>query len=201
MGSSRSTRNTLRATAGSEIVGSSVGAFFPASAIPIKFTQALGAFGMFFLETNTSVRDRGLLLFQSVLATTQLVLASILYFEHTTCDSTSTNTMCVASFYLMLVYHGTLLTGWGLSEVLRQPVCSVNESNSGGISGDESVQSMVQIPHHSMMLHTSTLVGDTAHAPMRNSVPGAQHARIMSPTPMNDDTHEPSVHINGPMAG
>lgn len=196
MGSSRSTRNTLRATAGSEIAGSSVGAFFPASAIPIKFTQALGAFGMFFHESEASIRDRGLLLFQGVLATTQLVLASILYFDHTTCDSSSTRSMCVASFYLMLVYHGTLLTGWGLSEVLRQPTCAAIEGGSGGgMSGGESLHSMVQIPQQSTTHRIASFTEEMVHPSIsRNHAPSAQHVGILSPTPPNDESREPSAH-------
>ncbi len=191
MGSSRSTRNTLRATAGSEIAGTSVGTFFPASAIPIKFTQALGAFGMLFHESEGSLRDRGLLLFQGVLASTQLVLASILFFDHTTCDSKSTESMCVASFYLMLVYHGTLLTGWGLSEMLRQPPCCEIAGSGGGTLGDGSVHSIVHIPHPPTAARTnSLLIGRDLAFAQRNQLPSIHQDRNLSPTQADDDEPE-----------
>ena len=191
MGSSRSTRNTLRATAGSEIVGSSVGTFFPASVIPIKFTQALGAFGMFFHQSDGSNRDRALLLFQGVLATTQLMLASILFFERTTCDATTKESMCVASFYLMLVYHGTLLTGWGLSEMLRQSPSAPIEGSNAGISGEGSMRSVARIPSSSSSMHEQVSLMRT-FAP-QNQPPSAQLAGILSPTPIHEEAPDPSV--------
>lgn len=150
MGSTRSTRNTLRATAGGEIAVTSVGSYFPAAAIPIKFTQTLGAFGMFLYQKDCTAKDRALLLFQSLLAATQLTLASILYFTNRTCDTNSNEPICVASFYLMLVYHGTLLTGWGMSELIRQPFATGAEGSQTTTSGEgstESEHSVIHIPH------------------------------------------------------
>lgn len=195
MGSSRSTRNTLRATAGSEIVGSSVGTFFPASAIPIKFTQALGAFGMFFHESEGSLRDRGLLLFQGILATTQLVLASILFFDHTTCDSTSIESMCVASFYLMLVYHGTLLTGWGISEMLRQPPCCPIVGNGAGAPVQQgAAQTVVHIPHPPTVPRTALIFDDGEDSfDQISQLSSINQNSALSPNQLSDDAPEEST--------
>lgn len=190
MGSSRSTRNAQRATAGGEIVAVSVGSVRPEAAIPIKLAQALGSFGMFCRTRDNSNRDRALQFFQGVLATIQLTLATYLLFTGQVCESNSKDKMCTAAFWLALVYHGTLLTGWGVSELIRQP-----GMGSGSSDGTSSTFGSLQ----SMELGNNNMTAQIQHIPQapqtpRPNIPARDNKYGVSrPEPLSLDSRDNSV--------
>lgn len=124
--SSKGSRKSQRASAGSQILGSSVEFLTPAVMIPTKLAQALLS-GQAVFRTKTAFSERLLHGLLSAISIAQLSLQSILLFQDDECQDTK-QAICRGLFFLSLLYAGMLLTGWGSSEVSKA-LDSIDDDN------------------------------------------------------------------------
>lgn len=157
------TRRAQRTLAASQISPGLV-TQLPAAIIPVKFAQAAIALGMFFQHTKAVPwRDRCIYLIQGLLALTEFVFNTLLYVNKAHCDSNNTSSLCTYTSWLALVFTGTLLIGWGISEASR-------ESSAEEASGD--------FPLNEGSFRRSIVFGNTARNP---ASPPACPPRHLSP--------------------
>lgn len=121
-GSTKTMRTTQRTQMASQVAIPGIAQQLPAAIIPLKFSQAIGGIGMALQRgDNITTRDRFINFIQGALALTQFIISTILFIGKETCDATSSMTLCIYNDWLGLVFSGTLLLGWGISEASRQP--------------------------------------------------------------------------------
>lgn len=125
--SSKGSRKSQRASAGSQILGSSVEFLTPAVMIPTKLAQALLS-GQTVFRTKTAFSERLLHALLSAISIAQLSLQSILLFQDDECQDIK-QAICRGLFFLSLLYAGILLTGWGSSEVSKA-IDAIDEDNN-----------------------------------------------------------------------
>lgn len=119
--SSKPHRVVQRSDAAAEIITSAVTNFSPAVAIPVKISQTIiGCYGMFSSDLKT--HERVINGFQALTAAINAGALSALVTTNQECCGVNTKLYCQIALLSQLIYQGTLLASWSISEIVKDEV-------------------------------------------------------------------------------
>lgn len=116
--STKVNRAAQRVNAVSEIAGVALSNASPLAAVPARIAQA-GVSAVSLFHPRPKPIEKVLHGFQALLSLAQAGLLIAMHYVDEDCDLSST--VCKSLLLCELMYQGVLLTGWGLSEIVREP--------------------------------------------------------------------------------
>lgn len=108
--------NALRANTLAQVITTPFTNFSPRVQIPKKLIQLIICLVTFFKETTPVEKSQHGIL--AVIASIQLILGSILFFQDMLCPNDSDRGLCQGNFYLELLYTAILSVSWTTAEVI-----------------------------------------------------------------------------------